>query len=114
MRNKEISVTKKERRKLFNKFSASSEMEELFHDEEKMKAFIISQTGYSQRDNDINDEIDQLSRRLCSQSRSSIINGRSNSRLSAGSRSSITSRQSNQSMTLLGQRTSRTSFNCKS
>jgi len=114
VKHREISVTKKERRKLFNKFASSTDMEDLFRDEDKMKAFIITQTGYSERDNEINDEIEQLSKRLCRQSRSSVTNGDTSvggGRTSRTSRTSINSRNSNQSMTLLGQRMSRTSFN---
>jgi hypothetical protein len=113
VKHREISVTKKERRKLFNKFASSTDMEDLFRDEDKMKAFIITQTGYSDRDNEINDEIEQLSKRLCRQSRSSVTNGDTGGggRTSRTSRTSINSRNSNQSMTLLGQRMSRTSFN---
>merc|ERR1712106_583194 len=116
VKNREISVTKKERRKLFNRFASSTDMEDLFRDENKMKAFIITQTGYSERDNEINEEIEQLSKRLCSQRSSVTTNGGAGGgggggRSSRTSRTSLNSRNSNQSITLLGQRMSRTSFN---
>ena len=70
-----------------------------------MKGFIAGQTGYSERDNEINEEIRRMSERILQPSR--------NSRTSITSRQSLTSRNSNQSMSIMGDRGSVTSFNCK-
>jgi len=67
-----ISVTKKERKRIFNQLANQSDIEELFQDEDKMQSFIADSTGFSERDREINDEIEQISHHIRSKSRSSL------------------------------------------
>ena len=81
-----------------------------------MKGFIAGQTGYSERDKEINEEIRRMSERICQSSRNSRTSVTRHSVKGvdvAPSRQSLTSRNSNQSMSVLGERTSLTSYNCK-
>merc|ERR1712212_163235 len=87
-----ISVTQKERKKLFNQFTSASDIEDLFADENKLREFITEVTGSSARDKEINEEITQMKKRY---SQDSIR--RSNSRTSIGRSISMSSRTSNHS-----------------
>ena len=82
-----------------------------------MKGFIADKTGYSERDNEINEEIWRMSQRILQPGRNSRTSVTRNSVKGidvAPSRQSLTSRNSNQSMSIMGERTSATSFNCES
>jgi len=67
-----ISVTKKERKRIFNQLASQSDIEDLFRDDDKMQSFIADSTGYSDRDREINNEIEQISHHIRSKSRSSL------------------------------------------
>lgn len=115
---------------------------DIFQDEDKMKSFIADSTGHSERDREINNEIEQISKRIskrssrCSlnvdvsmlnpsvTSRNSVV-GRKESRTSLGrlslpgglrskeSRTSIGSRFSNLSECLSNTSQEQTSFQCE-
>ena len=78
-----------------------------------MQSFIADSTGYSERDREINEEIEQISHHIRSKSRSSLCEStRNHSRTSMSSRLSGPENSSSQQKMIKGQQ-SRTSLQCK-